>query len=184
MCPWSCHSAKPKIPPGSLWGALPVKAHFLYSIDSSHKGFKHKNRNKNHPRGNHCFEYEAHKNFPFGDLHFYPPEKNIQGNSSGGWRGWGNASIPTLPLSFYLSLEFFYFDSYCHRQAKYPSPGAGEAKEDEREILSLFSTSLKVNIIFLLVFLSTTETGWHIQDENLPNTEKNLKVNKENNNTK
>lgn len=76
----------------------------------------------------------------------------------------GSTSVSPLPLSFSLSQELFYFDSCCHHQGKSPSPRAGEG-EKMREVLSLFSSQLKVNIIFLLVFLSTTETGWHIQHE-------------------
>lgn len=168
ICPKSCHSEKPKLQQDLL--KVPFQLRFIVSTESSHKYYikrslHQKQKQNKTPSWQELLSWIWRtQNFPFGGWDLYPSERNTHGNKSSRWRGCGSASISPLPLSFNLSQELFYFDSCCHHQGKSPSPRAGEG-EKMREVLSLFSSQLKVNMIFLLVFLSTTETGWHIQHE-------------------
>ena len=70
----------------------------LFSIDSSHKEFSKKK--KNYPRWNQCFKYERHKNFPFGNLYFYPQRRTYMET------GLAGEEVGTTPASQRLLWAF------------------------------------------------------------------------------
>ena len=71
---WSCYVFR-VMPQYKAKDPTPTSMGCLFSIDSGHKEFSPKKKKKIYPRRNQCFEYERHKNFPFGNLYFYPQRR-------------------------------------------------------------------------------------------------------------
>ena len=153
----------------------------LFCIDSSHKGFT-KKKKKNYPRLNQCFEYERHKNFPFGNLYFYPQRRTYMETTLAG------EEVGTAPASqrFLWALIFpwssFILIPVATTKLSPHLLGLGRQRGWERNTFPLFLPAQGKHNLFPC-FSSHNWDRLTYSRWNLSNTKKNLNVNKENKNS-